>query len=123
MSLPACQQRTLTAMDYALEATEPRLSAMFAMFARLTWREPIHTEQLSRRLPSRSQPGRWLMLFPLLTVVALVAGLIVSQVISPAPGCAPAVTAASGARTAVSCVAPTDLHQTGVLRARSALSP
>ena len=123
MSLSACQQRTLTAMDCALEATEPRLSAMFAMFARLTWSEPICAEQLSRRRPSQSRPDRWLMLFPSLTVFALVVGLIVSQVISPAPGCGPAVTASPGARTAASCVMPTDLYQTGTLRARSALTP
>ena len=122
MSLPACQERTLTAMDYALEATEPRLSAMFAMFARLTWREPIHAEQLSRRRPSQSQPGRWLMLFPVLTGIALVVGLIVSQVISPAPGCAPVITASPGTRTAVSCVPPT-LHQAGTQRPDGALVP
>jgi hypothetical protein len=122
MSLPACQQRTLTAIDDVLEATEPRLSAMFAVFARLTWREPIHAEQLPRRGRPRSRPGRWLKLFPLLTGLALVVGLIVSQVISPAPGCVPAVTASSGARTGVSCVTP-DLNRAGTRRGRSALSP
>jgi hypothetical protein len=112
MSLPACQQRTLTIMDYALEATEPRLSAMFAMFAHLAKSEPIRAEQLSRRRPIRLRSGRWPMLFPALTGIALVVGLIVSQVTSPAPGCASAVAAPPARGTAVSCVAP-DLHQTG----------
>jgi hypothetical protein len=112
MGLPACQQRTLAVMEYALEATEPRLSAMFAMFAHLAKSEPIHAERLSRRRPSRLRSGPWLMLIPVLTGIALVAGLIVSQVTSPAPGCAPAVAAPPDTRTAVSCVTP-ELHQTG----------
>ena len=58
-------------MDYALEATEPRLSAMFAMFAHLAKSEPIHAEQLSRGRPIRLRSGRWPMLFPVLTGIAL----------------------------------------------------
>jgi hypothetical protein len=52
MSLPRCQQRALDAMAAGLQATEPRLAAMFAMFARLATDEAA---------PGREQlpPTRW----------------------------------------------------------------
>jgi hypothetical protein len=36
MGLPAGQQRVLTAIEDALQASEPRLASMYAIFARLT---------------------------------------------------------------------------------------
>jgi len=40
MSLPAGQQRALDGIAETLRLTEPRLTAMFAMFTRLTRNEP-----------------------------------------------------------------------------------
>lgn len=40
MSLPAAQQRVLDGIAEGLQASEPRLFAMFAMFTRLTRNEP-----------------------------------------------------------------------------------
>jgi hypothetical protein len=51
MSLPRAQQRTLDAMAAKLRASEPRLAAMFAMFARLTGDDanPLREEMPARR--------------------------------------------------------------------------
>jgi hypothetical protein len=47
MSLPACQERILSGIESALRACEPRLSARFAIFTRLTSGEELpRTEQL-----------------------------------------------------------------------------
>ena len=48
MGLPACQQRVLDRMEDALRVSEPQLTAMYAMFGRLTAGEPIRTERLTR---------------------------------------------------------------------------
>ena len=47
MSLPACQERVLGAIEKALRAGEPRLASRFAIFTRLTRDEELpRTEQL-----------------------------------------------------------------------------
>jgi hypothetical protein len=47
MSLPACQERALSAIEHALRAGEPRLASRFAIFTRLTRDEELpRTEQL-----------------------------------------------------------------------------
>jgi hypothetical protein len=47
MSLPACQERVLSAIENALRTGEPRLASRFAIFTRLTSGEELpHTEQL-----------------------------------------------------------------------------
>jgi hypothetical protein len=49
MGLPARQQRVLESIGETLQLTEPRLTAMFAIFARLTRNEPTPArEQLVR---------------------------------------------------------------------------
>jgi len=66
MGLPARQQRVLESIGETLQLTEPRLTAMFAIFARLTRNEPTPArEQLVRpaaltRLAAvvRRLPGR-----------------------------------------------------------------
>jgi hypothetical protein len=66
MSLPACQERILHGMETALRTHEPRLAAIFAIFARLTKDEDIpHIERLApqpwlswRRLPRAARGGR-----------------------------------------------------------------
>jgi hypothetical protein len=58
MSLPACQRRILDSMDDALQAGDPHLAAMFAIFARLNAGEPVDAEQVARRAWLRwPQPG------------------------------------------------------------------
>jgi hypothetical protein len=41
VSLPACQQRALEKMESALQACEPRLASMFAIFTRLARDEAV----------------------------------------------------------------------------------
>jgi hypothetical protein len=50
MSLPAGQQRVLDGMERALQASEPHMASMFAIFARLNeGSEPVGAEPLNRR--------------------------------------------------------------------------
>jgi hypothetical protein len=50
MSLPAGQQRVLDGMERALQASEPHMASMFAIFARLNeGSEPVGAEPLKRR--------------------------------------------------------------------------
>ena len=55
MSLPASQQRVLDGMEGALQASEPQLVSMFAIFTRINADEPVGAEPLAR--PRRL---RWL---------------------------------------------------------------
>ena len=55
MSLPASQQRVLDHMEGTLQASEPQLVSMFAIFARINADEPVGAEPLAR--PRRL---RWL---------------------------------------------------------------
>lgn len=58
MSLPACQERILGGIERALRTAEPRLTARFAMFTRLTRDEELPCiEQL---VPQQWRPWRWL---------------------------------------------------------------
>jgi hypothetical protein len=47
MSLPAGQQRVLNRMEAALHASEPHLSSMYGMFARLSSGEPVTQEKVA----------------------------------------------------------------------------
>jgi hypothetical protein len=53
VSLPAVQQRALDRMEGALQASEPHLASMFAIFARLSADEPVRPEPLARPRPRR----------------------------------------------------------------------
>ena len=55
MSLPASQQRVLDRMEGTLQASEPQLVSMFAIFTRINADEPVGAEPLAR--PRRL---RWL---------------------------------------------------------------
>ena len=57
MTLPAAQQRSLDLMEGALQASEPQLASMFAIFTRLNADEPLGAEPLARPRPRRL---RWL---------------------------------------------------------------
>jgi len=69
MSLPACQERVLSAIEKMLRAGEPRLASRFAIFTRLASGEDLpRTEQLmpqpwlQRVLASAGRA--WRLLFP-----------------------------------------------------------
>ena len=57
MSLPASQQRVLDRMEGTLQASEPQLVSMFAIFTRINADEPVGAEPLARPRPRRF---RWL---------------------------------------------------------------
>lgn len=58
MSLSALQQRILDRTEGALQASEPHLASMFAIFARLNSGEPVAVEPLARpRRRQRRSPG------------------------------------------------------------------
>jgi hypothetical protein len=60
MSLPAWQQRALERIESALQASEPHLASMFAIFARLNASEPVGEEPLARPRPRpRPRRRRW----------------------------------------------------------------
>jgi Protein of unknown function (DUF3040) len=105
VSLPAGEQRALHAIEGALAASEPRMTAMFAMFTKLTRdEEPTGVERLSRRHPPRPRLSAVCMLVPALTAAALLVTLVVGLVTSGLPVCG--TTAAwHGPRSAASCTA------------------
>ena len=74
MSLPVCQQRVLDRMEGALRASEPQLTAMYAMFGRLTASEPIRTERLGRKR-LRLQPGS--AMYAIVLIPVMFAAIIV----------------------------------------------
>jgi hypothetical protein len=57
VTLPAAQQRVLDHIEGALQASEPQLASMFAIFTRLNADEPVGAEPLARPRPRRL---RWL---------------------------------------------------------------
>jgi hypothetical protein len=77
MSLPAWQQHVLDRTEGALQASEPHLASMFAIFARLNADEPVGAEPLARPRRRRwSPPGTALyavMLIPVLFAMILAA--------------------------------------------------
>src|SRR5919108_3143910 len=75
MSLPVCQQRVLDRMEGALRASEPQLTAMYAMFAQLTAGEPIRTERLTRKRLRWLQPGT--AMYALVLIPVMFAAIIV----------------------------------------------
>ena len=100
MSLPACQQRVLDRIENTLQCREPRLTAMFMMFAWLNTNERIprieHLEvppwwawrrRGQLRLLSGPAALRVMLLLPLAAMVAVLA-MFVSMSTSQA-SCAP----------------------------------
>lgn len=77
MGLPACERRVLSRMEGALRASEPRLAAMYGMFARLNAGEPVGAESLGRvRLPRRSPAVYAIVLVPVVFAVIVVGALL-----------------------------------------------
>lgn len=103
MSLPASEQRVLNAMEDALKASEPRMTAMFAMFGKLTrGEEPTDAERLPRGRLTRLRPGTSYLLIPVLAAVALVATLVVGLAAGGLSGCRTGG-ASQAPRSAASC--------------------
>jgi hypothetical protein len=84
MSLPANQQRVLDGMERALQASEPHMASMYAIFARLhEGTEPVGAEPLKPRRwrglqPGAGQSGRGMYAMALIPVlfVMVVAGVL-----------------------------------------------
>lgn len=84
MSLPANQQRVLDGMERALQASEPHMASMYAIFARLhEGTEPVGAEPLQRRRwrglqPGTGQSGRGMYAMALIPVlfIMVVAGVL-----------------------------------------------
>jgi len=95
MSLPAGQQRVLRSMERGLQASEPRLASMFAMFARLNQGEPIRAESLR----CRTRLASWgAMPIYAVAVIAIMFAVIAGALIG------------GTARGAITCGSP---HQAG----------
>lgn len=79
MSLPAWQQHVLDRMEGALQASEPHLASMFAIFARLNAGEPVGAEPQARARP-RPRPRRMpagtaiyaVLLVPLILIMTMI---------------------------------------------------
>ena len=85
MSLPAAQQRVLDRMEGTLQASEPHLTSMFAIFTRLSEDEPVGAEPLAR--PPRRH--RWLqhgtalyafVVVPVMFTMIIIGALLSSRV-------------------------------------------
>jgi hypothetical protein len=83
MSLPASQQRVLDGMERALQASEPHMASMYAIFARLNeGTEPLGAEPLQRRRRGLrlniGQSGRGMYAMALIPVIFImvVAGVL-----------------------------------------------
>ena len=79
MSLPVAEERALTGIEQALRSRDPRLSALFSIFTRLTRQEAMPTIEQLRRRRWRPQPGAVLLVAIALLVCALVAGSLASS--------------------------------------------
>ena len=76
MSTPVRQQRRLSGIEAALQASEPRLAAMFATFSRLHRGDgPVEAEPLSRSWPRFRNLPKFI---PVLITIMLIAGLIIA---------------------------------------------
>jgi hypothetical protein len=78
MSLPACQQRVLDRMEGALRVSEPHLTSMYAIFARLNAGEPVRAERLARKRLPWLQPGTAMYAIVLIPVMfsAIIVGAL-----------------------------------------------
>jgi len=80
MSLPTRQQQALDKIELALQAADPRLKAMFAIFTRLTSRDAMPTtEAIAAKLP------RPMMAISILVVTVL--GAVLLSVLAAGTAC------------------------------------
>jgi hypothetical protein len=77
MSLPACQQRVLDHIEKTLQASEPGLAAMYAIFTRLNAGEPVGAESLRRvRVPRRGTAVCAAVLVPVMFAMIAIGALL-----------------------------------------------
>jgi hypothetical protein len=104
MRLPAREQRALEVMEEVLEASEPGMTARFAMFASLSGSgEPVSAECLSRR-QSWCQPGTFYILFPVLASIVLAVAMAAGLAMSASSVCGKAAAARATLRPVATCV-------------------
>jgi hypothetical protein len=101
VSLPAAQQRVLNRMEGTLQASEPHLATMFAIFARLNADEPVGAEPLGRTQRRRHrwvQHGTALYAFVLIPVMftMIIIGALLSGRAHDAGACPGGYSAGSG---------------------------
>ncbi len=106
MSLPACQQRVLDRMEGALRDSEPRLTSMYAIFARLNAGEPIGAERLTRKRLRWLQPGT--AMYAIVLIPVMFAAIIVGALLG------------GGARSATACEASYSVGGVSPLTSRPA---
>ncbi len=89
MSLPACQERTLSGIESALEASEPHLASMFAIFTRLNQGEPVGAEPVGRERLRWLRPRTAASAIVLIPVMfaAIIAGALLSGSARGATSC------------------------------------
>ncbi len=89
MSLPACQERTLSGIESALKASEPHLASMFAIFTRLNQGEPVGAEPLERERLRWLRPRTAASAIVLIPVMfaAIIAGALLSGSARGATSC------------------------------------
>lgn len=121
MGLPARQQRALDAIETGLEARYPHLTAMFAMFTRLSRGEELTSaERLPRRRAGRRSAARVsaartsaarmrpgvVVVLPVAAVMALLAGLLIAVAMGGVAACATTARPVPASRLATGCQAP-----------------
>lgn len=120
MSLPAVQQRVLDRIEETLQASEPRLASMFAIFTRLTRGEALAATE---RLPSAprwwrsTRRLRTFVLIPVMTAIAL-SGVLLGVTTRGAQACG-AVYAAGrdvAVRSVASCARPLPVHPAATIQ-------
>lgn len=105
MGLPGRQQRVLNDIENALESRYPQLTAMFAMFTRLSRGEELASaERLPRRAAARMRPGV-LVVLPFAAVMAFLAGLLIAVAMGGVAACATTARPVPASRFA-GCQAP-----------------
>jgi hypothetical protein len=97
MSMPACQQRVLNHIEGALQASDPHLTAMYAIFTRLNTGEPVGAESPGRRPAPRRAATVWAaVLVPLMFVIIAIGAQLGSST-RGAASCGPGHAASRGA--------------------------
>jgi hypothetical protein len=89
VSLPAAQQRVLDRMEGALQASEPQMAGMFAIFTRLNADDPVGAEPLARpprrhRLVQRGTALYAFVLIPVMFTMIIIAAMLSSRAHSAA---------------------------------------
>jgi Protein of unknown function (DUF3040) len=83
MSLPTRQQRVLDQIEKTFQAHDPRIAALFAMFARLTAQEAMPAlESLSDQVSRFLRP---VVLVPVMVLVLV--GTVAGATVLPGPHC------------------------------------